>query len=113
MRIINPRHWRNASRAFGMRWSVRSWTLLLLIVAGCASSANVTPLLHAHAHNDYLHPHPLRDALACGFCSVEADIHLVNGELLVAHDRDKTRPGRTLEKLYLAPLRRRVRDNGG
>jgi hypothetical protein len=44
---------------------------------------------------------------------VEADIHLVDGELLVAHDGDKVQPGRTLETLYLAPLRRRVRDGGG
>ena len=30
--------------------------------------------------------HPLFDALEQGFCSVEADIHLVDGKLLVAHD---------------------------
>src|SRR5690349_20625285 len=42
------------------------------------------PLVQVHAHNDYEHPHPLFDALAQGFCSVEADIHLVNGHLLVA-----------------------------
>ena len=53
------------------------------------------------------------DALEQGFCSVEADIHLVNGELLVAHDRDEVKAGRTLEKLYLEPLLERVRKNGG
>ena len=40
----------------------------------------------AHAHNDYLHKRPLLDALAQGFCSVEADIFLVDGALLVAHE---------------------------
>lgn len=35
----------------------------------------------AHAHNDYRHEQPLREALACGFTSVEADVHLVDGEL--------------------------------
>jgi hypothetical protein len=72
-----------------------------------------TPLIHAHAHNDYEHARPLLDALDHGFCSVEADIYLVDGRLLVAHDRDKVRPDRTLESLYLDPLRERAKKNGG
>ena len=71
------------------------------------------PLVHAHAHNDYEHKRPLMDALEHGFCSVEADIHLVNGKLLVAHNRSQVLPERTLEALYLAPLRARVLKNGG
>lgn len=70
-------------------------------------------LARAHAHNDYEHARPLLDALECGFCSFEADVHLVDGELLVAHDRIRTRPERTLTALYLEPLRRRVLENGG
>jgi arylsulfatase A-like enzyme len=50
--------------------------------------------------------------LAHGFTSVEADIHLVDGALLVAHDRDEVDPSRTPEKLYLAPLAERVRQFG-
>jgi glycerophosphoryl diester phosphodiesterase len=72
-----------------------------------------TPLVHVHAHNDYAHKRPLFDALDHGFCSVEADIHLVDGHLLVAHDRTRVKPGRTLESLYLDPLRERVMKNGG
>lgn len=71
------------------------------------------PLPHAHAHNDYEHTRPLLDALDHGFCSVEADIWLVDGALLVAHDRDKVDPQRTLAKLYLDPLRERVKANRG
>ncbi len=71
------------------------------------------PLPRAHAHNDYEHPRPLLDALEHGFCSVEADIHLVDGELRVAHNRAQTRPGRTLEALYLEPLRARAAAHGG
>ncbi len=70
-------------------------------------------LTHAHAHNDYEHVHPLFDALDHGFCSVEADIFLVNGKLLVAHDLSRTKPQRTLQALYLDPLRERVVNNGG
>lgn len=70
-------------------------------------------ITQAHAHNDYEHPHPLRDALDHGFCSVEADIYLVEGQLLVAHARNQVKPGRTLQALYLNPLRERVKQNGG
>ncbi|MGW1202432.1 phosphatidylinositol-specific phospholipase C/glycerophosphodiester phosphodiesterase family protein [Streptomyces cyaneofuscatus] len=71
------------------------------------------PLRHAHAHNDYLHPRPLHDALAHGFTSVEADIFLVDGELLVAHDPAGLDPSRTLAGLYLEPLRALVRAGHG
>jgi hypothetical protein len=70
-------------------------------------------LPRAHAHNDYLHDRPLLDALAYGFCSVEADIWLVNGALLVAHERARVDAARTLDALYLAPLWERFRENGG
>ena len=72
-----------------------------------------TPLPNAHAHNDYEHTRPLLDALDHGFCSVEADIYLVDGALLVAHDRKDVKPERTLQALYLDPLRERVTTNNG
>lgn len=78
-----------------------------------AAGGGRAPLRHAHAHNDYAHPHPLTDALAHGFDSVEADIWLVDGRLLVAHDAGQLDPRRTLESLYLDPLLRRVRANHG
>lgn len=74
---------------------------------------SVKPLKRAHAHNDYEHDRPLFDAMGYGFCSVEADIHLVDGKLLVAHDLKDVRAERTLESLYLDPLLLRVRRNGG
>jgi hypothetical protein len=73
----------------------------------------VIPLAQAHAHNDYRHDRPLHDALAHGFTGVEADIFLVNGDLHVAHDRDEITPERTLRRLYLDPLRKRVKQNRG
>jgi glycerophosphoryl diester phosphodiesterase len=86
-------------------------TLLALCVSSLA--ADPVPLIHAHAHNDYRHKRPLFDALDHGFCSVEADVHLVDDQLLVAHDRGQVKPGRTLQALYLEPLRERVKKNGG
>ena len=71
------------------------------------------PLTRAHAHNDYNHDRPLLDALDHGFCSVEADVFLVGGRLLVGHSRDELASDRTLESLYLDPLLQRVQENSG
>jgi len=71
------------------------------------------PLLRAHAHNDYAHVHPLLDALEQGFCSIEADVYLEGGKLLVGHDRKDLTPERTLTALYLEPLWQRVQANRG
>ena len=76
-------------------------------------AAEPVALPRAHAHNDYEHARPLAEALERGFCSVEADIYLVGGRLLVAHDLKDVKPERTLEALYLDPLRERTRRNGG
>lgn len=73
----------------------------------------IIPLQNAHAHNDYSHERPLLDALKHGFCSVEADIFLVDGELLVGHNSWSVKKGRTLEKLYLEPLGRIASSNNG
>jgi hypothetical protein len=100
-----------------MSQSARAGAALLLACLALAGEekrpAAVVPLKQAHAHNDYAHRRPLLDALRQGFCSVEADVFLVGGTLLVGHARWELRPGRTLEKLYLEPLRRRARANGG
>ncbi|WP_219619919.1 phosphatidylinositol-specific phospholipase C/glycerophosphodiester phosphodiesterase family protein [Bacillus sp. V33-4] len=74
---------------------------------------SVLPLARAHAHNDYEHTRPLSDALQHGFTSVEADVWLVDGELLVAHDKEGIRAGRTLKSLYLDPLKAIVKQNNG
>ena len=78
-----------------------------------ADEPAVTPLKQAHAHNDYLHHRPLLDALDQGFGSVEADIFLVGDTLLIGHERKDLQSSRTLESLYLDPLRERVRSHKG
>lgn len=95
-----------------------NWSLAVLFAAFFASTFlsaadSVIPLTRVHAHNDYEHKHPLFDALGQGFCSVEADIHLVDGQLLVAHDLSDVRAERTLQSLYLDPLEKRIQQNGG
>ena len=92
---------------------VLSVIALVFGVAPAASATQVRPLPQAHAHNDYEHERPLLDALDHGFTSVEADIYLVDGQLLVGHDPEDLTPERTLQSLYLEPLRKRVLSNGG
>ena len=106
-------------RPFGRTTALAALAALVALVAPAGLPAEeptvaaVTPLPRAHAHNDYEHPRPLLDALDHGFCSVEADIWLVDDALLVAHDRDQVNPERTLQALYLDPLRERVKTNAG
>jgi len=50
----------------------------------------------------------LHDALDHGFTSVEADVFLVDGQILVGHDRPELKPDRTLATLYLDPLTERI-----
>jgi hypothetical protein len=67
-----------------------------------------------HAHNDYLNKPALFEALESGLISVEADIHLMKGDLYVAHVRPLDRnQKRTLENLYLKPLFDHVQNNDG
>ncbi len=87
--------------------------LLLVMQPGPSQTQEVVPLLHAHAHNDYLHDPPLVAALEHGFTSVEADIFLVGDKLCIAHEPNKVTPERTLQSLYLDPLRQRVKANEG
>jgi glycerophosphoryl diester phosphodiesterase len=87
--------------------------LVAAALVALAGPAAPVPLTRAHAHNDYLHARPLFDALDHGFCSVEADVWLVDGKLLVAHDRDKVKSDATLQSLYLHPLRERARMHQG
>jgi len=86
---------------------MNNWRAFLFLVVVILPTAGQQPLTRAHAHNDYEHPRALFDALDQGFNSIEPDIYLVNGDLLVAHNREDCRPERNLEKLYLAPLKKR------
>jgi predicted amidohydrolase len=56
---------------------------------------------------------PLADALEHGFTSVEADIFLRPEGLLIGHEARELKPERTLQSLYLDPLRARLKAGGG
>ena len=74
----------------------------------------VVPLPGAFAHNDYEHENPLFDALANGFTAIEADVHLINGELYVTHNPPSSIENIcTLKELYLDPLLIHIKNNSG
>jgi glycerophosphoryl diester phosphodiesterase len=96
--------------------------LLAVGVTACASAGDAasppgtTPgpyLARSHSHNNYLTGKPLTEALESGFASIEVDVFLVDGALLVAHDIEEVQQSATLEALYLDPLRDVCRSNGG
>lgn len=58
-----------------------------------------------HSHNDYEQNVPFWKAYAAGAASIEADVHLLNDTLFVAHDKEEIQRLRTFENLYLEPLR--------
>lgn len=70
-------------------------------------------LPNAHSHNDYEQKRPFSLAYEYGFASIEADVFLVEGELMVAHDRKDIQPDRTLKSLYLEPMRWAARRKKG
>jgi len=75
-------------------------SLLILITALCTAGAQVK----IHAHNDYAKPLPLFDALQHHSFSIEVDIFLVKGQLLVGHTLKETTKKKTLNSLYINPI---------
>ncbi|MBS2033366.1 hypothetical protein JST97_00145 [bacterium] len=78
-----------------------------------SSPRNTPPHRSGHSHNDEMQARPLAQALQDGFTSIEVDVHLINGRLLVGHSqKDAERKNLTLEAAYLAPLEQRVAQFG-
>jgi alkaline phosphatase len=90
------------------------------LLAVCCSFSVLTmaqPTLYttanAHSHNDYEKLTPFWGAYKAGFGSIEADLHLVNDTLWVAHDTPRVRIDPPFESAYLQPLQQAVTKNGG
>ncbi len=74
---------------------------------------STTTFPQAHAHNDYRHAKPLREALSRGFASIEVDVHLIGGALYLGHWIPRINPNNTLQARYLAPLSALMNRQGG
>ena len=84
--------------------------LCLTMYSGYAQPKSYTTN-NAHSHNDYEQKNPFYAAFEAGFGSIEADIHLVNGKILVGHDAIKLNDSNTLARLYLNPLSEKLNNN--
>lgn len=93
-----------------MRKLISALVLLLAIVVSANAQYST---LNAHSHNDYEQKTPFLLAYNAHFGSIEADIWAVNGELFVAHDSSAITRERTLDALYLQPIVKLFRKNGG
>lgn len=85
--------------------------LILLIRLGLPAQDQI--LYCGHSHNDYVHEHPLFDALSYGYKSIEIDVWLHNGKLIVDHDGIGLDAKKDIEALYLLPIIERVKAHHG
>jgi alkaline phosphatase len=91
-----------------------SFIFLSLIISSIAiAQERVYTPMNAHAHNDYEHPIPFYTAYYRNFGSIEADVYVRNGQLFVSHEEKYITADRSLEKLYLDPLKTIIKKNGG
>ncbi|MEZ0484893.1 glycerophosphodiester phosphodiesterase [Fibrella aquatica] len=82
-----------------MRYSLLQPLLFVSLLSTGAEAQQV------FAHNDYDKPQPLVRALAAQADFIEADIHLRNGKLVIAHEKEQADTAtRTLEELYIKPM---------
>ncbi|WP_419213972.1 alkaline phosphatase [Maribacter sp. X9] len=76
-----------------------AYFFLLGLCAGISQNYKV------HSHNDYKQNIPFWKAFSAEVQSIEVDVFLRDGKLLVAHDLSEADESRTLERLYLEPLK--------
>ena len=95
-----------------MRFIILVFLIILSIIAHAQYSKHYS-VDNAHSHNDYEQSRPFNAAYDAHFGSMEADIFLVNDELLVAHERNELALHHTLESLYLKPLQAALNTNNG
>jgi hypothetical protein len=81
---------------------VAAFLSMAFIISGCKEPCLM--FNGGHSHNDYYQPQPLFSALENGMVSIEADIFLRNGKLLVGHSEDELIEKNTLVNMYLKPL---------
>ena len=87
--------------------------LLLIFAALLPLSAYAQMPVILHSHNDYDRTAPFWEAYSQHCGSIEADVFLQDGEILVAHNRRDLSTDRSLRALYVEPIVRTFRENDG
>jgi len=85
--------------------------LLMLFPGPDALGQRLYSTQDVHSHNDYAQKIPFYAAIAREFGSMEADVFLIHGDLLVAHSLSAVTPERTLRKMYVLPLVEQFKKN--
>jgi hypothetical protein len=88
-------------------------TVLIVLCMFIAFITKAQIARNGHAHNDYMHPRPLFDALENGFISIEIDVFLHNNDLVVSHTATGLDKKKDIEELYLKPIQKIIKENGG
>ncbi|SEW41142.1 alkaline phosphatase [Chitinophaga arvensicola] len=78
----------------------------VMLATGASAQIRQYTMAQAHSHNDYERATPFYAAASLQFGSIEADIHLKNGVIYVAHDSSAITPFRTFREMYLQPVLR-------
>ena len=87
--------------------------LLLALALTCCGAAAAQPPVLIHSHNDYAQRVPFYQAYAQQVSSIEVDVFLHDGQLLVGHDVEDLRADMTFEALYVEPIVTLFARNGG
>jgi len=78
----------------------------VMLATGASAQIRQYTMAQAHSHNDYERATPFYAAASLQFGSIEADVHLKDGVIYVAHDASAITPFRTFKEMYLQPVLR-------
>jgi alkaline phosphatase len=84
---------------------------LFFISVEAFAQPTIYTVANLHSHNDYEKPYPFWEAYNQGYGSIEADIFLKGNNLIIAHDTNQLKMGRTLDSFYLQPLQQCIVKN--
>ena len=93
---------------------MKAWVIFivngLILVEATAQDYNSSSIF---AHNDYAQKNPFYDAYQFRVGYIEADVFLKDNQLFVAHHQKEIKKDRTLEEMYLNPLKKEISKNKG
>ena len=87
---------------------LKNLLILVCVLGSFGGYAQNKAAFAVHSHNDYLQPVPFWDAFSAGCASIEVDVILQEGGLMVAHEKESIQAQRTFESLYLKPIQQGV-----
>ncbi len=91
---------------------MRKILIIIVSLVMCLSLQAQRPIAF-HSHNDYNRTAPFWEAYSQHCTSIEADVFLHDGEILVAHNREDVSADRSLRTMYIEPIVKTFRENGG